>query len=224
MDSGPPSGGPDPEPYPPELFRREDESDDRLFYTAPRLLVHIDEDAIYAIGEFFERVLPRGGVVLDLMSSWRSHLPDGLALKVVGLGLNAVEMAENPQLDEWELHDLNADPRLPFDDGYFDAAVVTVSIQYMARPVEVFRDLNRVLREGSSFHVIYSNRMFPTKAVAVWKGLDDAKRAQLIGSYFANAGGWDTPEAADIGLRRGYYTDPVYVVSARKKSEGASDV
>ena len=189
MKSGPPSDSSQMDDSP-EFFRREDESDDRLFYTEPRLVVHIDEHAIAAVGEYFARKLPENGVILDLMSSWRSHLPEGFSTeKLVGLGLNATEMAENPQLDEWYVHDLNADPVLPFEDGSFDAAVVTVSIQYMVKPVEVFSQVNRVLKEGATFHVIYSDRAFPTKAVEVWQRLDDAGRARLIALYFSRLRG-----------------------------------
>ena len=206
------------EPYPSDFFRRQDETNDALFYVEPRLLVHIDEHAISAIGQFFNKTLPRDGVLLDLMSSWRSHLPEGFPKqKLVGLGLNAVEMKENFQLDESVVHDLNADPIMPFDDDYFDAAIVTVSIQYMVRPIEVFSEVNRVLKARASFHVIYSNRMFPTKAVAVWQSIDDRQKAQLIASYFARAGGWEEPDVRDISPQTAFYTDPVHVVSARKK-------
>ena len=165
------------ERFPAEFFRREDEGDGRLFYESPRLVVHIDDHAISAIRKFFARVLPLDGVILDLMSSWRSHLPEEFKGRAVGLGLNAIEMAENPQLSDGVVHDLNADPRLPFEDESFDAAAVTVSIQYLTKPVAVFRDVNRVLKAGGAFHVIYSNRMFPTKAVAVWKALPDEQKA-----------------------------------------------
>ena len=121
--------------YPKEYFRRQDESEDRLFYLQPRLVVHIDDYAIDALANFFERVLPPEGVLLDLMSSWRSHLPAGFSKrKLVGLGLNAVEMAENPQLDDGVVHDINANPDLPFRSRSFDAAMVTVSIQYRSGP------------------------------------------------------------------------------------------
>ena len=203
--------------YPPEFFRRMDESDDRLFYTEPRLVTHIDDQAIETIGRYFSETLPEDGVILDLMSSWRSHLPsDFRADRVVGLGMNDVEMRENPQLDEYVIHDLNDNPRLPFDDAVFDAAAVTVSIQYMTRPVEVFADVRRILKDGAAFHVIYSNRMFPTKAVAVWQSLDDRRRGQLVGSYFASSGGWEEVALYDISPDTGLYSDPVYVVSARK--------
>ena len=208
-------------PYPPEYFRREDESDDRLFYVEPRLVVHIDEHAISAVGKFFIETLPRDGAVLDLMSSWRSHMPEDLPIqRLVGVGLNAVEMEQNPQLDELVVHDTNADPTLPFEDGSFDAAVMTVSVQYLTRPVEVFSEVKRILKDGAGFHVIYSNRMFPAKAVAVWQALDDRGRAELIRSYFASSGGWESPHTLDISPRLGFHTDPVYVVSARKTNAG----
>ncbi len=206
--------------YPPEFFRRVDESDDRLFYAEPRLVTHIDDSAIAAIAQYFAETLPEGGVILDLMSSWRSHLPPGFrAGRVVGLGLNEVEMRENPHLDEYVAHDLNHEPRLPFEDEAFDAAVVTVSIQYMTRPVEVFADARRILKRGAHFHVIYSNRMFPSKAVAVWRALDDRRRGQLIGSYFSASGGWENIALYDISPNTGTHSDPVYVVSARKAAD-----
>ena len=203
--------------YPPELFRRQDESDDNLFYAEPRLVVHIDYSAIGAITEYFSDVLPRDGVILDLMSSWRSHMPPDLPVRrLIGLGLNDIELQENQQLDQRIVHDLNADPTLPLGDGTLDAAVVTVSIQYMIKPVDVFREVNRILKAGTHFHVIYSNRMFPTKAVAVWQSLDDRRRAQLIASYFQNSGGWEDIRAINITPQLPHYSDPVYVVAASK--------
>ena len=206
-----------PDLYPPELFRRQDESDDKLFYAEPRLVVHIDYPAIGAISAYLSDELPPDGVILDLMSSWRSHMPPDLPVRrLIGIGLNDAELNENPQLDERIIHDLNANPALPVEDGTLDAAVVTVSIQYMTKPVEVFRDVNRILKPEASFHVIYSNRMFPTKAIAIWQSLDDRRRAQLIASYFQNSGGWGNIRAINITPQLPHYSDPVYVVAATK--------
>lgn len=208
------------EPFPPGWFRREDESDDQRFYASPRLVVHVDDAAVAAIQAYLGSVLPPLGVVLDLMSSWRSHIPRGYARgTLVGLGMNAVEMTENPQLDERVTHDVNRDPRLPFPDGRFDAAMVTVSVQYLTRPVEVFREVARVLAPGATFHVIFSDRMFPTKAVAIWQslGADARQRAKLIAEYLRRAGGFDQAEFVDVSPRRGRGGDPVYVVRASKR-------
>ena len=206
--------------FPDRLFQRVDESDDSLFYTQPRLVVHIDEYAIEAIRRYFSEELPEDGSILDLMSSWRSHMPhEQRGRRTIGLGMNEVEMKENQQLDEYVIHDLNREPKLPFEDQIFDAAVVTVSVQYMTRPVEVFTEVRRLLKNDASFHVIYSNRMFPTKAVAVWQSLDDYRRGQLVGAYFVSSGGWDDITIRDISPEVGHYADPVYVVSARRSAE-----
>jgi SAM-dependent methyltransferase len=209
-------------PFQSEHFARVDESPDLLFYDFPRKVVHIDDAAIAAVKQFFREVLPPDGVVLDLLSSWRSHWPEDFPKqRLVGLGLNAEEMADNPDLDESVVHDVNADPRLPFEDGVFDAAVLTVSVQYLTKPIEVFREVNRILNPGGLFAVIFSNRMFPTKAVAVWRALDDAQHFKLVNSYFHYAGNFvdlvnqdRTPPAED-------YTDPVYVAMARKAGGAA---
>ena len=206
--------------FPERFFQREDESDDGVFYTQPRLVVHINDYAIEAIRQYFSQELPENGSILDLMSSWRSHMPhEPRGRWTVGLGMNEVEMRENPQLDDFVIHDLNKRPKLPFQDQVFDAAVVTVSVQYMTRPVEVFSEVRRLLKDGASFHVIYSNRMFPTKAVAIWRSLDDYRRGQLVGGYFVSSGGWDDITIRDISPEIGHYADPVYVVSARRAAE-----
>ncbi|WP_089940936.1 class I SAM-dependent methyltransferase [Candidatus Entotheonella palauensis] len=204
-------------PFLPEHFARLDEDPDPVFYDMPRKVVHIDDHAIEEVKQFFRDTLPSDGVILDLMSSWRSHWPPDMPKqKLVGLGMNAEEMSENPDLDDFVIHDLNSNPLLPFEEATFDAVVVTVSIQYMTQPVEVFREVHRILKPDGLFVVIYSNRMFPTKAVAIWRGLNDRQHAELIGAYFQQAGNFTAIEALDRTPAASGYTDPVYVVMARK--------
>ncbi|HKD69602.1 MAG TPA: methyltransferase domain-containing protein [Candidatus Binataceae bacterium] len=202
---------------PEEFFRRIDESDDPLFYSFPRFVVHIDDWAIATIGEIFEQRLPRNAALLDLMSSWRSHLPVSLApASVTGLGLNRAEMEDNPALTEVVVHDLNRDPRLPFADDRFDGAALTVSIQYMIRPVEVFAEMGRVLRPGAPFVVSFSNRMFPTKAVWVWQRTTEGQRVELVKRYFADSGVFDAIQSVERHCDTGY-ADPVYAVIGRRR-------
>ncbi len=209
--------------FKPEFFQRQDESPDPHFYVEPRLVTHIDEYAIEAARRLYAELFPPGGAVLDLMSSYRSHLPPGLPLaRVAGLGMNAVELRENPQLTEFTVHDLNADPTLPYGDQEFDAALVTVSVQYMTRPLDTFREVCRVLRPGAPFVVTYSNRLFPTKAVRIWTALDDRERAGLITAYFNNAGGFGEPTAEDRSIDSGSYNDPLYAVWARRSDTEGS--
>jgi SAM-dependent methyltransferase len=203
--------------FSPEMFERIDESDDSLFYTLPRKVVHIDDPAIRAAGQVIATTFAPNGVLLDLMSSWRSHLPPGFVKqKLIGLGLNAEEMADNPDLNEYVVHDVNADPRLPFTGDLFDGVVITVSIQYLTHPIEIFAEVRRVLKDGAPFLVLFSNRMFPTKAVRVWQSLYDGQRAKLIHAYFQAAGGYDDPLFTDASPQTGI-TDPLYAVCARKR-------
>ena len=195
-------------------FQRLDESCDAGFYATPRFVTHIDAGAIDAVTQLYREYLPAGGAVLDLMSSWVSHLPPETSYgKVVGLGMNAEELAANPRLDAWVTHDLNADPRLPFADGEFDGAGCCVSIDYLVRPVEVLRDLARVLRPGAPAVITFSNRRFPTKVIALWESLDDAGHAALVAHYFEAAGGWSPSAALDRSPRAG---DPLLAVVARR--------
>ena len=210
---------------PPAAFARIDETDDHLFYAEPRIVTHIDDNAIAAIKEFFDQTLPRNAAILDLMSSAFSHLPEGFpAQRVVGLGLNAVELQVNPVLNEYVVHDLNANPILPFDDGEFAAVIMTVSMQYLTKPIEVFCEVHRILQPGSPFIVIFSNRLFPTKAVYIWRVTSDAEHAKLVQHYFHLAGGYAETMFLDYTSPTNEYTDPVYVVMANKGDRQTTEI
>ncbi len=174
---------------PPGAFAKLDAEDDEAFYEPPRLVLHIDDGAVAALTEFYRSVLPAGGVLLDLMSSWVSHLPPEIAYgEVIGHGMNAEELAANRRLSRSFVQNLNRDPALPLVDASVDAAMICVSIQYLQRPVAVLRDIARVLRPGAPLVVSFSNRCFWTKAVAVWRALDDAGHARLVEHYLRQAG------------------------------------
>lgn len=205
----------------PEHFARVDTSDDSLFYDQPRLVKHIDESASASLAEFFRSVIPAGSLVLDLMSSYASHLPSEAGFAgVVGLGMNVVELVENPQLTAGLVHDLNRVPALPFADGVFDACLITVSVQYLTDPIPVFAEIGRVLRPGAPCLVSFSNRMFPTKAVAIWRALGDGDHARLVAHYFNQSGAFDAPRFADLSPNPGL-TDPLFAVVARRPPPGA---
>lgn len=170
-------------------FARQDEGDDLDFYALPRLVTHIDEGAVAALTARYRELLPEQGRVLDLMSSWVSHLPDDRSYaEVVGHGMNERELAANPRLDRWFVQDLNRDPVLPLERNVFDAALCCVGVQYLQRPIDVFTEVHCTLSEGAPFIVSFSNRCFPTKAVAIWRALDPAGHAALIALYLERAG------------------------------------
>jgi SAM-dependent methyltransferase len=207
------SGG---SPFPPGFFDRLDETPDEQFYALPRFVAHIDEATIGALTAYYAEVLAPGADVLDLMSSWISHLPPRERLplgRVVGLGMSAEELARNERLSAWTVRDLNDDPRLPYPDASFDAALCAVSIQYLTRPIAVFAELARVLRPGGRAIVATSHRCFPTKAIRAWHVLPPPERLRAIALYFEHAGGFESAEALD---RSPLGADPLWLVTAKR--------
>lgn len=211
----------------PEGFIRGDETNDAQFYEKPRLVTHIDGKAIEIISGLYGRIITPEMHVLDLMSSWRSHVPQAVKPHtLVGLGMNAEEMKANPQLAEHVVHDLNETPKLPFDDAAFDCVICTVSVEYMTQPVAVFDEIARVLKPDGILMHTFSNRWFPPKAIRLWSELHEFERMGLVLEYFHQSGrfadlktfsarGWDRPETDK------YYpdmpqSDPVFAVWGRK--------
>jgi SAM-dependent methyltransferase len=185
------TGGMDSDRFPLGFFERSDESADATFYSWPRLVTHIDDDAIAAVGALYE-TLEIGGEVLDLMGSWVSHFRTPPAHLTV-LGMSAEELHANSDATATIVHDLNADPLLPFDDASFDAVVCCVSVDYLTRPMEVFAEVARVLRPGGPLVCTFSNRCFPTKAIRGWLFAGDEERCDIVCRYFHFTPGFGEP-------------------------------
>ncbi|MBI2963171.1 MAG: methyltransferase domain-containing protein [Deltaproteobacteria bacterium] len=210
-------------PFTSDLFVRLDETDDALFYAIPRKVVHLDEGAGAAASRFYGETLPPNGTLLDLMASWRSHLPADLPRRrVIGLGMNAEEMSDNPDLDEWVVHDLNKQPALPFAEARFDGALLTVSVQYLVKPIEVFRSVARSLRPGAPFIVSISHRCFPPKAVKIWQECRNMReRMELAMAYFRFAGGFDAVQGVDLRPEVRAGEDPVLAIFGKREGDAA---
>ena len=200
--------------FPPGAFRKMDSEDDAAFYATPRFATHIDDIAIAALSQFYRERLPAGGRILDLMSSWVSHLPPEIVFdEVVGHGMNAEELAANPRLNRFFVQNLNREPKLPLGDATFDVITICVSIQYLERPINVLRECARVLKVGGQIVISFSNRCFPTKAVAIWQASSDKGHARLVEIYLQNSG------FADISAHRlvdGLTSDPMIAVTGCK--------
>ena len=204
-----------------DAFARSADGADVEFYAQARLVDHLDRLALAQVEKLYRRLLPAGGRVLDLMSSWKSHL-GGSCSSVTGLGMNAEELAANPELSERRVQDLNRQPVLPFEDEVFDGAVCTVSVEYLLRPFEVFAEVNRVLKPGAPFVLTFSNRWFPPKVIRVWAQAHQFERAAIVLEYFLQSRGWsDLHSFSLVGLPRPMddkyadrmaYSDPVHAV------------
>ncbi|KAK6784271.1 hypothetical protein RDI58_017725 [Solanum bulbocastanum] len=207
-------------PFKDEDFQRFDESSDTLFYEMPRFVTHIDDQAIAALTKYYSEVLPSsntpGVAVLDMCSSWVSHYPAGFKQeKIVGMGMNEEELKRNPVLTEYVVQDLNNNPKLPFGDNTFDVITNVVSVDYLTKPLDVFKEMSRVLKPGGLAIMSFSNRCFWTKAISIWTSTGDADHVMIVGSYFHYAGGFEPPQAMDISPNPGR-SDPIYIVYSRK--------
>jgi SAM-dependent methyltransferase len=212
-----------------EAFSRLDESEDSVFYVTDRFVQHLDSVALGTVEELIGSLIwEENPVILDLMAGWDSHIPNTLKpQRVVGLGLNRNELARNRSLTEWLLHDLNKDPRLPFPDGMFDAVLNTVSVDYMIRPVEVFREAGRILKPGGLLLVAFSNRMFEGKATKIWRESGETERIDLVKEIFGLAGVFDNPSVFiskgrprpqdDKYAHLGIPSDPIYALYADRR-------
>lgn len=189
------------------------EGDDTAFYEQPRFVHHVDEGFRRRLTALYRDVLADGDCVLDLMSSWVSHLPDSWSGEVVGHGLNAKELAENDRLDEWGVQNLNHEQALAVPDARFDAVLCAVSVQYLQYPGAVFAEIARVLAPGGVCVVSFSNRMFVQKAVRAWRDRDMDGRAALVVRYFESTGEFERPDVEKAQPA----TDPFYAVVARRQ-------
>ena len=167
-------------------FNRRDKSNDNIFYNKPRLVTQIDDSAIGSLAEFYSTHLKDDSIIVDLCSSWISHLSYDKKLgKTIGIGMNQQELKKNRRLDEFYVHDLNSNPTLSMlNDTSVDHVIIAVSVDYLIRPYEVFYEVLRTLKSGGSFVISFSNRYFPTKVIEAWTKTNDAGRINIVWHYF----------------------------------------
>jgi len=208
----------------PEQRSKQDDTNDLNFYDSPRLVTHVDNSFIDRLRDLYQSELQPDTRILDLMSSWVSHLPEMQFAHVEGHGMNSEELAKNPRLDHYFVQNLNQDPKLPLEDEDFDAVLITVSIQYLQYPEAVLSEIYRVLKPNGVVIISFSNRMFYQKAIAAWRDGTDTDRVNLVKQYFQSVDGFTEPKVVVhqpplpgflqmLGLAGG---DPFYGLVARK--------
>mmetsp|Transcript_18961 Transcript_18961/g.43377 ORF Transcript_18961/g.43377 Transcript_18961/m.43377 type:complete len:359 (-) Transcript_18961:76-1152(-) len=212
-------------PFKEQDFSRSDPSNDKGFYTVPRLVYHIDEPAVASLTQYYRKTIPAKSDILDICSSWVSHYPlefPETMNKICATGMNGLELGFNDQLTGgFEARDLNENPKIPYPDESFDVVTCVVSIDYLIKPVEVLKEAHRVLRPGGKVILSQSNRCFPTKAIAMWLQMNDRQHLELINGYFQYAGGFEPREAFDITakLPDNGYRDPMFIIEAVKENK-----
>lgn len=213
---------PETSPFKPEDFFRSDQNDDGWFYKVPKLVYHIDEPAVAALTQYYRNNIPKKSDILDICSSWVSHYPleftDTMG-KICGTGMNGLELQFNDQFTGGYIaRDLNLETKLPYSDASFDVVTCVVSIDYLIHPIEVLKEVHRVLRPGGKVIISQSNRCFPSKAIAMWLHMNDRQHLELINGYFQYAGSFEPRKAFDITatLPDNGYRDPMFIVEAVK--------
>ena len=211
----------------PEQRTKLDDTNDLNFYDYPRFVTHVDEGFIDRLTNLYREQLKPNTRILDLMSSWVSHLPDEMQFAhIAGHGMNEEELAKNPRLDGYFIQNLNQNPKLPLEDADFDAVLIAVSVQYLQYPEAVLSEIYRVLKPDGVVIISFSNRMFYQKAIAAWRDGTDSDRINLVQKYFQSVDGFSKPEVVVyqpplpgflqmLGLAGG---DPFYAAIARKDS------
>ncbi len=213
-----------------------DQEEDSLFYSYPRFVTHVDDGFIQQLKDLYREKLQSNTRILDLMSSWVSHLPEDMKFAhIEGHGMNQEELAKNPRLNHYFLQNLNQNSKLELADNDFDAVLIAVSVQYLQFPETVFAEIYRILKPGGIVIVSFSNRMFYQKAIAAWREGTDMARIQLVKSYFKAIPGFSKPEVIAktsntpvflqmLGIAS---ADPFYAVFGyklpRKKESDSSD-
>ena len=182
-------------PLGPDQRTKLDDSDDKLFYSYPRFVTHVDEGFIQQLKDLYRDRLKPNTRIFDMMSSWVSHLPEEMKFAhVEGHGLNAEELARNPRLDHYFVQDINENRKLRLKDQDFDAVLNAVSVQYLQYPEAVFTEMYRILKPGGVAIISFSNRMFYQKAIQEWRDGSEASRVELVKSYFESVPGFSPPE------------------------------
>jgi SAM-dependent methyltransferase len=237
---------PEEPPFKPEDFFRADEIDDGSFYAVPRLVYHIDEPAVAALTQYYRKNIAAKSDILDICSSWVSHYPLEFKEKmkrISATGMSALELQFNDQLTDYQARNLNNDPKLPYEENSFDVVTCVVSIDYLIHPIEIIKEVHRVLRPGGKFIISQSNRCFPSKAIAMWLKMNDRQHLELINAYvpmqfcvrlyfwvkishfslnlcryFQYAGGFQPRKAFDITAEvpGNPYNDPMFILEAEK--------
>eukprot|EP00579_Thalassiosira_antarctica_P004525 CAMPEP_0201888172 /NCGR_PEP_ID=MMETSP0902-20130614/26884_1 /ASSEMBLY_ACC=CAM_ASM_000551 /TAXON_ID=420261 /ORGANISM="Thalassiosira antarctica, Strain CCMP982" /LENGTH=329 /DNA_ID=CAMNT_0048418345 /DNA_START=12 /DNA_END=1001 /DNA_ORIENTATION=+ len=211
---------PEEPPFTKKDFFRADEEDDENFYTLPRLVYHIDEPAVSALTQYYRSNIAPGSKILDICSSWVSHYPlefKNNMKRISGTGMNALELIANDQLTDYEARNLNVNPTLPYDDNTFDVVTCVVSIDYLIHPIEVLKEVRRVLVPGGKAIISQSNRCFPSKAISMWLNMNDREHLELINGY-AKYAGFGPGKAYDItaSVPDEQFNNPMFIIEVSK--------
>ena len=199
-----------------------DISDDEIFYQQPRFVHHLSDSFRYRLTSLYSEYLLNHHTILDLMSSWVSHLPSNISYKkVIGHGMNEAELSSNERLDRFFVQNLNKKQNMPIEDSSVDVGLIVAGWQYLQYPEKVSLELSRVIKSDSLLIISFTNRAFWTKAPNIWTYSSEEKRIEYVTSVLTS-NGWRIEKILNEKTQDkklfGFYSsesDPFFSVIAR---------
>ena len=201
---------------------KSDISDDEIFYHQPRFVHHLSDSFRNRLTSLYSEYLLNHHIILDLMSSWVSHLPSNISYKkVIGHGMNEAELSSNERLDRFFVQNLNKKQNMPIEDSSVDVGLIVAGWQYLQYPEKVSLELSRVIKSDSLLIISFTNRAFWTKAPNIWTYSSEEKRIEYVTSVLTS-NGWRIEKILNEKTQDkklfGFYTsesDPFFSVIAR---------
>ena len=199
-----------------------DISDDEIFYQQPRFVHHLSDSFRNRLTSLYSEFLLNHHIILDLMSSWVSHLPSNISYKkVIGHGMNEAELSSNERLDKFFVQNLNKKQNMPIEDSSVDVGLIVAGWQYLQYPEKVSLELSRVIKSDSLLIISFTNRAFWTKAPNIWTYSSEEKRIEYVTSVLTS-NGWRIENILNEKTQDkklfGFYSsesDPFFSVIAR---------
>ena len=201
---------------------KSDNSDDEIFYQQPRFVHHLSDSFRTRLTNLYSEYLLKHYIILDLMSSWVSHLPPNIRYKkVIGHGMNQAELSSNERLDRFFVQNLNKKQNMPIEDSSVDVGLIVAGWQYLQYPEKVSLELSRVIKSDSLLIISFTNRAFWTKAPNIWTYSSEEKRIEYVTSVLTS-NGWRIEKILNEKTQDkklfGFYSsesDPFFSVIAR---------
>ncbi len=208
---------------------KNDIADDEIFYDQPRYVHHLSDSFRIRLSKLYSEYLLNHHVILDLMSSWVSHLPSNIRYKkVIGHGMNKAELGSNKRLDSFWVQNLNKVQTLPFEDSSIDVGLIVAGWQYLQYPEKVSLELSRIIKSNSLLIISFTNRAFWSKSPNIWTYSTEEKRIEYVKSVLIS-NGWRIEKSLNEKTQDkrlfGFYSadsDPFFSVIARNNKSNNS--
>ena len=166
-----------------------DDSDDQIFYQNPRYVNHLSFSFRNRLTNLYSKYLYSNNVILDLMSSWVSHLPTNTKYKkIIGHGMNESELRANKRLDSFWVQNLNKIQILPIEDSSVDTGLIVAGWQYLQYPEKISLELSRIIKKDSLLIISFSNRAFWTKSPNIWTNSSEEGRIEYVKKVISSNG------------------------------------